>query len=110
MNIQLFHKELPISLSLSLSPSPSLPFHLSLTSSLSPSAEAEHLPALLLILVALLLLVALVLGVVFLYRRRASGLGGSYEGARYSRTNSTPSEQQEKNILVSDMELNEQPE
>ncbi|XP_062389023.1 C-type mannose receptor 2 [Sardina pilchardus] len=73
-------------------------------------AEADHLPTLLLILVALLVLVALVLAGVFLYRRRAVGAGGSYEGARYSRTNSTPSEQQEKNILVSDMELNEQPE
>ncbi|KAK7940090.1 hypothetical protein WMY93_003416 [Mugilogobius chulae] len=37
-----------------------------------------------------------------------SGLAGSYEGARYSRTNSSSAEQAEKNILVSDMELNEQ--
>lgn len=80
------------------------------TRSLSLSAEADHLPTLLLVLVAVLVLVALVLVGFFLYRRRAAGTGGSYESARYSRTNSTPSEQQEKNILVSDMELNEQPE
>ncbi|XP_030649161.1 C-type mannose receptor 2 [Chanos chanos] len=73
-------------------------------------AEVEHLPALILILVAVLVLIALVVGVVYLYRRRNSGMAGSYEGARYSRTNSTPSEEAEKNILVSDMELNEQPE
>ncbi|KAA0705893.1 C-type mannose receptor 2 [Triplophysa tibetana] len=60
------------------------------------------------VLVAALLLIALVVGGIYLYRRRSFGSAGSYEGARYSRTNSAPSEETEKNILVSDMELNEQ--
>ncbi|XP_076853301.1 C-type mannose receptor 2 [Brachyhypopomus gauderio] len=72
------------------------------------SDDGDHLPALVLILLAVLLLIALTMGGVFLYRRRSSASTGSYEGARYSRTNSTPSEETEKNILVSDMELNEQ--
>uniref|UniRef100_A0AAY4B801 Mannose receptor, C type 2 n=1 Tax=Denticeps clupeoides TaxID=299321 RepID=A0AAY4B801_9TELE len=76
-----------------------------------PRADGDHVPALVfVILVSALALMALVVGVIYLYRRQMSGSGGSYEGARYSRTNSTPSEQMEKNILVSDMELNEQPE
>ncbi|XP_036445756.1 C-type mannose receptor 2 [Colossoma macropomum] len=72
------------------------------------AADVDHLPALVFILLAVLVLIALVVGGVYLYRRRSSGSSGSYEGARYSRTNSTPSEEAEKNILVSDMELNEQ--
>ncbi|XP_066497650.1 C-type mannose receptor 2 [Hoplias malabaricus] len=71
-------------------------------------ADVDHLPALFLILLAVLVLIALVVGGVYLYRRRSYGPAGSYEGARYSRTSSTPSEEAEKNILVSDMELNEQ--
>lgn len=68
----------------------------------------DHLPTLVLVLLAVLVLIALVVGGLYLYRRKSSGMAGSYEGARYSRTNSTPSEEAEKNILVSDMELNEQ--
>lgn len=52
----------------------------------------------------------LIVGVIYFYRHRTVGSRGSYEGARYSRTNSNSAEQAEKNILVSDMELNEQPE
>ncbi|XP_076000419.1 C-type mannose receptor 2 [Genypterus blacodes] len=77
------------------------------------SAEAldsDHIPILIVILVTGLVLVVLIVGMIFLYRRRAVGSRGSYEGARYSRTNSSSAEQTEKNILVSDMELNEQPE
>ncbi|XP_058267807.1 C-type mannose receptor 2 [Hemibagrus wyckioides] len=72
------------------------------------AADVDHLPALVLILLAVLVLIALIVGGVYLYRRRSPGSSGSYEGARYSRTNLTPSEEAEKNILVSDMELNEQ--
>uniref|UniRef100_A0A8C7T7D4 Mannose receptor C-type 2 n=1 Tax=Oncorhynchus mykiss TaxID=8022 RepID=A0A8C7T7D4_ONCMY len=76
----------------------------------SKEAEEDHLPTLIVIMVTGLVLVILIAGVIYLYRRRQAGSRGSYEGARYSRTNSNPSEQAEKNILVSDMELNEQPE
>ncbi|KAM3864043.1 C-type mannose receptor 2 [Diretmus argenteus] len=72
--------------------------------------DGDHLPTLIVVMVTGLVLVVLIVGVIFLYRRREIGARGSYEGARYSRTNSTPAEQTEKNILVSDMELNEQPE
>ncbi|XP_017310429.1 C-type mannose receptor 2 isoform X1 [Ictalurus punctatus] len=72
------------------------------------SADVDHLPALVLILLAVLVLIALIVGGVYLYRRRSSGTAGSYEGARYSRTNLSSFEEAEKNILVSDMELNEQ--
>lgn len=72
--------------------------------------DSDHLPTLIVVLVAGLVLVVLVVGVIYLYRRRTVGSRGSYEGARYSRTNSSLAEQTEKNILVSDMELNEQPE
>lgn len=70
----------------------------------------DHLPTLILVLVTSLVLVALIAVIVYLYRRRTVGSRGSYEGARYSRTNSSLTEQTEKNILVSDMELNEQAE
>lgn len=71
-------------------------------------ADVDHLPALVLILLAVLVLIALIVGGVYLYRRRSSGTAGSYESARYSRTNLSSFEEAEKNILVSDMELNEQ--
>ncbi|KAJ8414330.1 hypothetical protein AAFF_G00052000 [Aldrovandia affinis] len=71
-------------------------------------SESEHLPTMLVIVVTALVLVLLIVGVIYLYRRRSAAAGGSFEGARYSRTNSNPSEQLEKNILVSDMEMNEQ--
>lgn len=74
------------------------------------TSDSDHLPTLIVVMVTGLLLVVLIVGLVYLYRRRGVGARGSYEGARYSRTNSSHSEQMEKNILVSDMELNEQPE
>ncbi|RXN12787.1 C-type mannose receptor 2-like protein [Labeo rohita] len=73
-----------------------------------PRAEVDHLHVLIQVLVAALVLIALVVGGIYLYRRRSFGSTGAYESARYSRTNSNPSEEAEKNILVSDMELNEQ--
>ena len=45
---------------------------------------------------------------IFLYKRRRSSERGAFESARYSRTTSNHSEAAEKNILVSDMEMNEQ--
>ncbi|KAG7505964.1 hypothetical protein JOB18_044116 [Solea senegalensis] len=72
--------------------------------------DSDHLPTLIVIIVTGLVLVVLILAVIFLYRRRTLGSRGSYEGARYSRTSSSNGEQIEKNILVSDMELNEQAE
>uniref|UniRef100_A0A665USI8 Mannose receptor, C type 2 n=1 Tax=Echeneis naucrates TaxID=173247 RepID=A0A665USI8_ECHNA len=73
-------------------------------------SDGDHLPTLIVVIVTGLVLVMLIVGVIYLYRRRTVGSRGSYEGARYSRTNSSLTEQTEKNILVSDMELNEQPE
>uniref|UniRef100_A0A3B3ZEQ7 Mannose receptor, C type 2 n=1 Tax=Periophthalmus magnuspinnatus TaxID=409849 RepID=A0A3B3ZEQ7_9GOBI len=70
--------------------------------------DSEHLPTLVVVMVTGLILIALIVSVIYLYRRRAVGARGSYEGARYSRTNSSSAEQTEKNILVSDMEINEQ--
>ncbi|KAK2893561.1 C-type mannose receptor 2 [Channa argus] len=72
--------------------------------------NGDHLPILIVVMVTGLVLVVLIVGVIYLYRRRTVGTRGSYEGARYSRTNSSLTEQTEKNILVSDMELNEQAE
>ncbi|XP_016305594.1 C-type mannose receptor 2-like [Sinocyclocheilus anshuiensis] len=71
-------------------------------------SEVDHLHVLIQVLVAALVLIALVVGGIYLYRRRSFGSMGAYESARYSRTNPAPSEEAEKNILVSDMELNEQ--
>uniref|UniRef100_A0A8C2AKX6 Mannose receptor, C type 2 n=1 Tax=Cyprinus carpio TaxID=7962 RepID=A0A8C2AKX6_CYPCA len=70
--------------------------------------KVDHLHVLIQVLVGALVLIALVVGGIYLYRRRSFGSMGAYESARYSRTNSAPSEEAEKNILVSDMELNEQ--
>ncbi|TNN85947.1 C-type mannose receptor 2 [Liparis tanakae] len=77
---------------------------------ISVKVDTNHLPILVILMVTGLVLVALIVGVIYLYRRRTVGSRGSYEGARYSRTNSSQAEQVEKNILVSDMELNEQAE
>ncbi|XP_034045841.1 C-type mannose receptor 2 [Thalassophryne amazonica] len=74
------------------------------------ASNSEHLPTIIVVMVTGLLLVVLIVGVIYLYRRRTVGVRGSYDGARYSRTNSSQEEQVEKNILVSDMELNEQAE
>ncbi|XP_037544541.1 C-type mannose receptor 2 [Nematolebias whitei] len=76
----------------------------------SGTMDPDHLPTLIVVMVTALVLVLLIVTVIYLYRRRAIGSQGSFEGARYSRTNSSLAEEAEKNILVSDMELNEQPE
>lgn len=75
-------------------------------------SNSEGFPALVPVLVGILvlLLVLLLVVVVLLYRRGRGRSRGAFEGARYSRSKSTPEGQLEKNILVSDMELNEQAE
>uniref|UniRef100_A0A8C6CBA2 Mannose receptor C-type 2 n=1 Tax=Monodon monoceros TaxID=40151 RepID=A0A8C6CBA2_MONMO len=79
-------------------------------SSFSPSALPGSPAALLVVLMAVLLLLALLTAALILYRRRQGVERGAFEGARYSRSSSGPGEATEKNILVSDMEMNEQQE
>lgn len=74
----------------------------------TPAALPENPAALVVVLMAVLLLLALLTAALILYRRRQSVERGSFEGARYSRSSSGPGEATEKNILVSDMEMNEQ--
>uniref|UniRef100_H3A816 C-type mannose receptor 2 n=1 Tax=Latimeria chalumnae TaxID=7897 RepID=H3A816_LATCH len=57
--------------------------------------------------VAVFVLIALL---VYLHKQRTAAGRGPFESARYSRTTSAPNESAEKNILVSDMEMNEQQE
>lgn len=80
------------------------------TGTSASTLDSDHLPTLIVVMVTGLVLVVLIVSVIYLYRRRTVGSRGSYEGARYSRTSSSAAEQAEKNILVSDMELNEQQE
>uniref|UniRef100_A0A8C9PRU3 Mannose receptor C type 2 n=1 Tax=Spermophilus dauricus TaxID=99837 RepID=A0A8C9PRU3_SPEDA len=72
------------------------------------SWQSHNPAALVVVLMAVLLLLALLTAALILYRRRQSVERGSFEGARYSRSSSGPGEATEKNILVSDMEMNEQ--
>ncbi|KAJ8253702.1 hypothetical protein COCON_G00203140 [Conger conger] len=75
-------------------------------------STSEGFPVLVPVLVTIVfLLLVLLLAVILLVYRRGRGRSrGAFEGARYSRSKSAPEGQQEKNILVSDMELNEQAE
>ncbi|XP_064170944.1 C-type mannose receptor 2-like [Anguilla rostrata] len=84
----------------------------SVESSVTVVSNSEGFPALVPVLVGILVLVlVLLLAVVaFLYRRGRGQSRGAFEGARYSRSKASPEGQLEKNILVSDMELNEQAE
>ncbi|XP_059811722.1 C-type mannose receptor 2 isoform X1 [Hypanus sabinus] len=78
----------------------------------SSNLQGRTLDIILYVLGALVLLTVVVVVLLLLYRRRAA-LGSrrrAFESARYSRTSSAPSESVEKNILVSDMEMNEQQE
>ncbi|XP_041029396.1 C-type mannose receptor 2 isoform X1 [Carcharodon carcharias] len=79
---------------------------------LTTSGSQGHTLDIILYVLGALVLLAVVVVLLLLYRRRiASGSRrGAFESARYSRTSSTPSESVEKNILVSDMEMNEQQE
>lgn len=75
---------------------------------LSPAAFLENTKAIAVVVLSSLALCTLVAVVIYLYKRRRSSERGAFESARYSRTSANPSESAEKNILVSDMEMNEQ--
>ncbi|KAM4756851.1 C-type mannose receptor 2 [Cyanocitta cristata] len=77
-------------------------------SSFSRAALPENTTAIAVVVLSTLALCAVLGVVIFLYKRRQSAERGAFESARYSRTTSNPSESAEKNILVSDMEMNEQ--
>uniref|UniRef100_A0A8B9TFJ7 Mannose receptor C type 2 n=1 Tax=Anas platyrhynchos TaxID=8839 RepID=A0A8B9TFJ7_ANAPL len=77
-------------------------------SSFSRAALPENTTAIAVVVLSTLVLCALVGIAIYLYKRRRSSERGAFESARYSRTTSNPSEAAEKNILVSDMEMNEQ--
>uniref|UniRef100_A0A452I2V0 C-type lectin domain-containing protein n=1 Tax=Gopherus agassizii TaxID=38772 RepID=A0A452I2V0_9SAUR len=77
-------------------------------SSFSRSAVPDNTTAIAVVVLSALALCALIALAVYLYKRRQSSERGTFESARYSRTTSNPSESAEKNILVSDMEMNEQ--
>lgn len=74
------------------------------------AALPDNPVTLVVVLMAVLFLLVLGTAAFILYRRRQSAERGSFEGARYSRSSSGPAEATEKNILVSDMEMNEQQE
>uniref|UniRef100_A0A8B9EAP9 C-type mannose receptor 2 n=1 Tax=Anser cygnoides TaxID=8845 RepID=A0A8B9EAP9_ANSCY len=73
-----------------------------------PAALPENTTAIAVVVLSTLVLCALLGIAIYLYKRRKSSERGAFESARYSRTTSNPSEAAEKNILVSDMEMNEQ--
>uniref|UniRef100_A0A8C0G1T6 Mannose receptor C-type 2 n=1 Tax=Chelonoidis abingdonii TaxID=106734 RepID=A0A8C0G1T6_CHEAB len=72
------------------------------------AAVPDNTTAIAVVVLSALALCALIALAVYLYKRRQSSERGAFESARYSRTTSNPSESAEKNILVSDMEMNEQ--
>ncbi|XP_068932327.1 C-type mannose receptor 2 isoform X1 [Petaurus breviceps papuanus] len=76
--------------------------------SFSSSALQENPTALVVVVLAALALLGLLAVAALLYKRRRNPDRGAFESARYSRSSSGPGEVAEKNILVSDMEMNEQ--
>uniref|UniRef100_A0A4X2KSN9 Mannose receptor C-type 2 n=2 Tax=Vombatus ursinus TaxID=29139 RepID=A0A4X2KSN9_VOMUR len=76
--------------------------------SFSSSALQENTTALVVVVLAALALLVLLAVAALLYKRRRNPDRGAFESARYSRSSSGPGEVAEKNILVSDMEMNEQ--
>ncbi|MGH0126244.1 UNVERIFIED_CONTAM: hypothetical protein FKN15_000498 [Acipenser sinensis] len=75
-----------------------------------PRAVQDNSTVIAVVVVATVALCLFMAAIIYLFRKRAGGGRGAFESARYSRTTSTPTEAAEKNILVSDMEMNEQPE
>ncbi|XP_026573078.1 C-type mannose receptor 2 [Pseudonaja textilis] len=78
--------------------------------SISKSAFLENTKTIVVVILSSIAFCALVAVALYLYKRRWISERGTFESARYSRTNASPSESAEKNILVSDMEMNEQQE
>ncbi|KAG8446993.1 hypothetical protein GDO86_014439 [Hymenochirus boettgeri] len=75
------------------------------------SVFPEHTTAVAVVILSTTALCILIVLIIYLYRRRKHAAElGAFESARYSRTNSGPGGSAEKNILVSDMEMNEQQE
>ncbi|MGH0128437.1 UNVERIFIED_CONTAM: hypothetical protein FKN15_044317 [Acipenser sinensis] len=75
-----------------------------------PQAVQDNTTVIVVVVMATVALCLFMAAIIYLYRKRAGRGRGAFESARYSRTTSTPTEAAEKNILVSDMEMNEQPE
>ncbi|XP_043911150.1 C-type mannose receptor 2 [Protopterus annectens] len=80
------------------------------TASVSNSFFQHDTTVIIVVVLALLVLCGVIALAIYLYRKRTLSGRGAFESARYSRTSSAPNEAAEKNILVSDMEMNEQPE
>ncbi|XP_075033477.1 C-type mannose receptor 2 [Mixophyes fleayi] len=75
------------------------------------SVLPHHSTAVAVVVLSTFALCTLIGIIIFLYRRRKHfAEQGAFESARYSRTSTDPGESAEKNILVSDMEMNEQQE
>lgn len=68
-----------------------------------------HSTAVAIVVLSTFALCILVVVIIYLYRRRKlAAEQGAFESARYSRASTGPGETADKNILVSDMEMNEQ--
>ncbi|XP_063816089.1 C-type mannose receptor 2 [Pseudophryne corroboree] len=73
------------------------------------SVLPQHSTAVAVVVLSTFALCILIVVIIYLYRRRKlAAEQGAFESARYSRTSTDPGESAEKNILVSDMEMNEQ--
>ncbi|KAM3922534.1 C-type mannose receptor 2 isoform 1-T1 [Leptodactylus fuscus] len=76
---------------------------------LDTSVLPQHSTAVAVVVLSTFALCILIVVIIYLYRRRKlAAQQGAFESARYSRTSTGPDGSIEKNILVSDMEMNEQ--
>lgn len=76
---------------------------------LDRSILPQHSTAVAIVVLSTFALCILIVVIIYLYRRRKlAAQQGAFESARYSRTSTGPDGPIEKNILVSDMEMNEQ--
>ncbi|XP_069808937.1 C-type mannose receptor 2 isoform X1 [Dendropsophus ebraccatus] len=73
------------------------------------SVLPQHSTAVAVVVLSTFALCILIVVIIYLYRRRKlAAQQGAFESARYSRTSTGPDGSIDKNILVSDMEMNEQ--